>query len=169
MAYCEKCGCQLIEKELADEGIIPYCEMCGEYRFPLSNTAVSMIVLSPDQTKILLIQQYGKMDWILVAGYVNQKECLEDALHREYREEIGRSIMRMQYMKSAYFEASNTLMCNYVILSDSISLQALHRQEVDEAKWFSFAQARQEIKQNSLAQHFLYYFMEEWEKGNIRL
>lgn len=168
MAYCDKCGGLLIGKELAHEGIVPYCEQCKEYRFPLSNTAVSMIVLSPDQTWVLLIRQYGGKDWILVAGYVNQRECLEDAVQRELQEEIGREAVRMRYMKSAYYAKSNTLMCNFAVVADALGLREVCAWEVDEAKWFSFAQAKQMIKPDSLAQHFLCYFLNEWESGNIR-
>ena len=55
MKYCFECGTKLIEKTLKNEGNIPYCEKCGEYRFPIFSTAVSMIVKNPAQNKILLI------------------------------------------------------------------------------------------------------------------
>ena len=40
---CPECGAKLIELELEHEGLVPYCENCKEYRFPMFNTAVSMI------------------------------------------------------------------------------------------------------------------------------
>ena len=83
MKYCFECGTKLIEKPLKNEGNIPYCEKCGEYRFPIFSTAVSMIVKNPDQTKILLIQQYGKGQNVLVAGYINKGENAEHAVERE--------------------------------------------------------------------------------------
>ena len=72
--YCFECGTALIEKELEEEGIVPYCPKCQQYRFPMYNVAVSMIVVDEETGKILLIQQYGKPSYILVAGYVNR--CL---------------------------------------------------------------------------------------------
>ena len=89
MKYCFECGTKLIEKPLKNEGNIPYCEKCGEYRFPIFSTAVSMIVKNPDQTKILLIQQYGKGQNVLVAGYINKGENAEHAVEREVFEETG--------------------------------------------------------------------------------
>ena len=50
----------MIEKELEAEGIVPYCPKCQQYRFPMYNLAVSMIVVDEETGKILLIQQYGK-------------------------------------------------------------------------------------------------------------
>ena len=41
--HCFECGTALIEKELEEEGIVPYCPKCQQYRFPMYNVAVSMI------------------------------------------------------------------------------------------------------------------------------
>lgn len=159
MKYCMKCGNKLIKRYLKHEGMIPYCEHCGEYRFPYANTAVSLILLSPNQEQILLIQQYQKKDYILTAGYVNQQESLEEALIRECREEIGREITQIQYVKSAYYQPSNTLMCCFSAVADSVSLNDISNWEIDAAKWFTFQQAAQAIKPNSLAEHFLLTFL----------
>ena len=70
MKYCMACGTKLVAKYLDGEGEIPYCETCGEFRFPVFNTAVSMIVMNEDKTKIVLIKQYGRPHYILVAGYI---------------------------------------------------------------------------------------------------
>lgn len=67
--------------------MIPYYPKCQQYRFPLYNIAVSMIVLDPNKKQILLIKQYGREDYILVAGYVNRIESLEEAVIREVKEE----------------------------------------------------------------------------------
>ena len=40
MKYCVECGTKLIYKELENEGMIPYCEKCHEYRFPIFSSAV---------------------------------------------------------------------------------------------------------------------------------
>ena len=68
MKYCYECGTKLMDKYLEGEGMIPYCEKCGQYRFPIFNMAVSMEVLNPSQDKVILIQQYGRTRNILVAG-----------------------------------------------------------------------------------------------------
>lgn len=44
--HCFECGTPLIEKELEGEGIVPYCLKCKQYRFPMYNVAVSMIVIN---------------------------------------------------------------------------------------------------------------------------
>lgn len=51
MRYCYECGAQLTEKYLEREGMVPYCPQCKQFRFPIFNTAVSMEVLSPTESK----------------------------------------------------------------------------------------------------------------------
>ena len=87
--HCWECGAALIEKSLEGEGIVPFCPVCGEYRFPMYNAAVSMIVVDENTGRILLIQQYGRPSYILVAGYINRGESAEDAVRREILEETG--------------------------------------------------------------------------------
>ena len=85
--HCYECGTALTERELEGEGIVPYCPQCQQYRFPMYNVAVSMVVINEQTGQILLIRQYGKPQFILVAGYVNRGEQLEHAVCREVKEE----------------------------------------------------------------------------------
>ncbi len=161
MKYCYECGSKLTERTLENEGIILYCEKCGEYRFPIFSTAVSMIVENPDKTKILLIQQYGRKNNILVAGYVNKGENAENAVMREVMEETGLKVVDMHFNKSEYFEKTNTLMLNYACTVENESLAHLNTGEVDKAQWFTHERARENIKPQSLAEKFLLHYLDK--------
>ena len=87
--HCYECGTALTERELEGEGIVPYCPQCQQYRFPMYNVAVSMVVINEQTGQILLIRQYGKPQFILVAGYVNRGEQLEHAVCREDASEFN--------------------------------------------------------------------------------
>ena len=102
MSYCIKCGRKLVDRYLENEGVIPYCENCKEYRFKMYNVAISMIVIAPNN-KILLIKQYHKNDYILVAGYVNYSESIESALKRELKEETYLELVSYKFNKSQYY------------------------------------------------------------------
>lgn len=58
--HCYECGTELIEKDLEGEGYRSLLSAVQQYRFPMYNVAVSMIVTDEETGKILLIQQYGK-------------------------------------------------------------------------------------------------------------
>ncbi|MCF0112146.1 MAG: NUDIX domain-containing protein [Erysipelotrichaceae bacterium] len=158
MKYCFVCGTGLIRKELKNEGKIPYCPACEEYRFPVYNVAVSMEVMSPDRSKVLLIQQYGKEKWILVAGYVNRREKPEQAVVREVKEETGLDVTSVTFNSSEFYEKSNTLMLNFSCIATSENISSFNREEVDRISWFSWKVAEQTVYPDSLAHHFL----KEW-------
>ncbi|WP_294429418.1 NUDIX domain-containing protein [uncultured Treponema sp.] len=159
-SYCTECGRLLVEKELEGEGIVPYCEKCGQYRFPLYNVAVSMIVIDESTGKILLIQQYGRPVYILVAGYVNRGERIEDAAVREIKEETGMTARKVHFNRTNFFEKSNTLMCNFTaFVKDASELNP--NKEIDSFKWFTPDEARKNILPDSLASRFLNAYLDE--------
>ena len=161
--HCFECGAPLIEKPLEGEGIVPYCTQCQEYRFPMYNVAVSMIVINEQTGEILLIKQYGRPFFILVAGYVNRGEALEHAVGREIKEETGMTVSRIQFNRTSFFEPSNTLMCNFTAFVKDASELSPNR-EIDSYQWFTPVEARQNIRPNSLAERFLNAYLEESKK-----
>lgn len=161
-AYCPACGAKLSEKPLEGEGMVPWCGKCAAFRFPQYNVAVSMIVRDPHTGRILLIQQYGRPFYILVAGYVNRGEAAEHAVAREIAEETGMKAVRIHFNRTRFFEPSNTLMVNFTAYVEDAA--ALHvNGEVDRFKWFTPEEARANIKPNSLAGEFLNAYLNDVE------
>ena len=111
---------------------------------------------------MLLIKQYGKNDYILVAGYVNKGESAEQTIVREVKEELRLDVIDYEYMRSEYFEKSNTLMMNFISVVEDDDLSNIS-DEVDKATWFSFEEARQNIKKGSLAEKFLIKILDKLE------
>lgn len=162
MKYCHECGTALIDKELEHEGIVPYCPNCQDYRFPMYNVAVSMIIINEENQKILLVKQYGKDYFRLVAGYVNRTETLEHAAVRELKEETGMTAERIEFNRTRFFEPSNTLMCNFtVFVKDDHELNPNY--EIDSCEWFSFDDARRSIDPKILAGIFLNAYLDDVE------
>ncbi len=163
MMYCEKCGHELVNKECGIDGLVPYCPNCHEFRFPRFNSAISAIVLNPKRNKILLIQQYGRHDNILIAGYINKGENAKETLKREINEEIGLKVTDYLYNDNSYFKPTETLIHNYVAI---VSSEEYHlTSEVDQACWFTIDEAIRAIKPESLAKAFL---LEAIEKFNLK-
>jgi NAD+ diphosphatase len=151
--YCEKCGNLLTQKSCGLDGLVPFCTACNEYRFPWFNSAVSSIVLNPTKDKVLLIQQYGKTDNILVAGYITKGENAKETLIREIKEEVDLDVVEFFYNDNEYYKPSNTLIHNYVAVTNREDFTLTD--EVDKAQWFTFEDAVKYIKPNSFAQNFL--------------
>ena len=158
MNYCYCCGSKLVLKECNNDGLVPFCEKCNEFRFPIFNTAVSMVVLNPSRDKTLFIKQYGKgLNW-LVAGYVNKTESAEDACRRELFEEVGLFVENMYFQKSMYFSKTNTLVFNYVVICSDMNV--ICNEEVDEYNWYSLDEGMDMIARGGLAFEFYKMFYE---------
>lgn len=163
MNYCQTCGTRLTEKEFGTEGKVPFCPHCGEHRFPMYNVAVSMIVINEQNKKILLIKQYGRDFFVLVAGYVNRAENLEDAAARELKEETGMTMDKFIYNRTKFFEPSNTLMCNFTVFVKNDS-ELNPNDEIDSYAWFTFEEARKNIDPKILAGQFLNTYLDDLEE-----
>ena len=72
--YCRDCGSQLSLRYLENEGLVPFCEQCGAFKFPYFPVAVSMTVVNRPETKILLARHTGEPDYKPFAGYIKQGE-----------------------------------------------------------------------------------------------
>lgn len=160
MKHCMVCGTRLQDKYLPSEGRnIPFCPTCGEFRFPVFNAAVSMIITDPTGTRVLMIRQYGGTEYILCAGYINKGEDAEDAAVREVREELGLDVKELTFNHSHYYAPSNTLMLNFTAVVDE--KDARPNEEIDSWAWFDKETARQKIRRGSLAKAFLLGWLDQ--------
>ena len=151
--YCRDCGTRLTLRFLENEGLIPYCEKCEAFKFPLFPVAVSMTVTNRAETKILLARHAGETEWKLFAGYIKQGEIAEKSIPRELKEETRLAAVKWRYFGSRYHDEKNVLMLNFIVTAEEgeISLN----EEIEEAKWFTPDEARAAIKKNSTAEYFL--------------
>jgi len=157
------CGDKLTLKFLEGEGLIPYCNTCQEFKFPIFNCAVCSIIVNRDFDKILLVKKTE--DFILLAGFIKKGEDAEAALIREANEEADINIIKYKFMRTRYYEKSNVLMLNYISVADSMDIKI--KDELKEARWFDFEEAKQAIKSDSLAQKFLLSAIDELKKGKF--
>ena len=160
--YCPYCGTKLIKKELKNEGLIPFCTKCNDYRFELYSVAVSMIIITKDFKETLLVKQYNKDYYRFVAGYINKGESAQDAVIREMEEEIGIKPIKVLLLKTSYFEKTETLMLNHLAIVDTKDLNA--NEEIDSYKWFSIDEGLNNLRDTSLAKIFYQYFLDNKDK-----
>ena len=157
MEYCYNCGTKLELKHLEHEGMIPFCNKCNKFIFPIFNAAVSMIICDKDEKNILLIKQYSTNFYRFVAGYINKGESADEAVYREILEEVGLKPIKIKPLKTSYYEKSNTLMYNYLAICDDINVVTNY--EIDEFKWFPIEEAKEALRDAKLAYEFFSYYL----------
>ena len=116
--------------------------------------------INEETGKIMLIKQYGNPFYILVAGYVNRGEPLENAVVREIKEETGMNVSHIKFNRTKFYEKSNTLMCNFTAFVKN-DTELSTNNEIDSFHWFTKDDARKNILQNSLASYFLNAYLDE--------
>ena len=136
MRHCMECGARLTEKYHEQEKkMIPWCPVCGDWRFPVFSTAVSMLVMNADKSKILLIKQYGRDSFILVAGYVNHGEDAEHAVVREVMEETGVRVKNIRYYKSQPWGMAQDMLVGFYCEADGSGEIHMDENELKYAEW----------------------------------
>lgn len=162
--YCYECGEKLALVLHNQEGLVPFCKKCNQYRFPQFATAVTIVATNREKDKILLAKHKGQDDYILFAGYVKKGETAEKTVTREFREETKLNVVKYKYMSSRYNDAKNLLLLNFLVIAENGGVQP-DKSEIDEAKWFTFEEAEANVRKDSDAEAFLKAAVAELKKG----
>ena len=151
--FCPGGGERLRLRRHPTEPPTPWCERCGDWRFPLYSAAVSVILLDPTGSRMLLIRQYGEREPVLVAGYVDKGERAEDAVIREVREELGMMARAPRFLGSHYYAPSETLMLNFLATVEEETPRP--NAEVEGWLWVPAEEAACLVKPGGLAETLL--------------
>ncbi len=160
--FCQDCGEKLSLKFCDNEGLVPYCNACGEFKFPLFKTAVSMVAVNKTQDRILIAKHING-DFLLFAGYVKKGESAEKTIVREMKEETGLNAVKHRYLCSRYHEPRNVLMLGFIVTVSDGDLK-INTDEISEVRWCTFDEALQTVCHDSTAEFFLKTAIAELKK-----
>jgi NAD+ diphosphatase len=129
--HCPRCG---VETEPIPAEWGKRCPRCGYEHYPHLHPAV--IVLVQDRDRVLLTRKasWAPGRYSLVAGFVDNGECLEGAVHREVREEVGVEVTDLRYVGSQNWPFPSQLMIGFVARYAGGEL-AVDREELEDARW----------------------------------
>lgn len=148
--YCPQCGKKLVQKEIGDEGCMPYCTFCQSPFWDSFTTCIICAVVNEEQEVALLRQNYvTKANYVCVAGIMKLGESGEEATIREVKEEIGQEVEALEYVGSYPYEKKEMLMLGYraTVKKRSFSIS----REVDAAEWVKYEEALSKLREGSIA------------------
>lgn len=158
-SYCPACGQKLTQREVGDEGLVPWCAPCNRPWFGFSYPCVICLVMDGDDRIVLIKQSYVSQNYICVAGFVKHGETIETTAKREVEEETGLQVLRVEYVSSYYYEKRDNLMLGFVC---HVEPGALHiSQEVDKAQWFTLEEAKEKLREGSVGKDLLRDYLEK--------
>lgn len=158
--FCGSCGRATRPKE---GGHVRECEAEDLKHFPRTDPAIMVLVTRGD--RCVLARQHGWPDgmFAVVAGFVEPGESVEDAAHREVKEELGLEVQGLKYFRSQPWPFPSSLMLGFTAeaLGEDIVRDP---EELEDARWFS----REELRnpqgffyppEYSLAHHLIVDFL----------
>lgn len=111
------------------------CEQCGKEVWPQLATAVIVLIHRGDEVLLVHARNFRTDFYGLVAGFVETGETLEEAVHREVREETGIRIKNLRYFGSQPWPYPCGLMVGFNADYESGEIQ-LQRSELSNGAWY---------------------------------
>lgn len=152
--YCPTCGNKLNLKQIGDEGLVPYCTDCKRPWFDFTYPTVIVLVVNEDNEVLLLKQNDVSTEfYVLVAGYYQAGQTLEQTAIREVYEETGQKVETLTYKKSFYYEKRDNIISGFI--AEVKKQELITSIEVDELRWATTQEAKKLIRPNSIAYQML--------------
>jgi NAD+ diphosphatase len=133
--FCPNCG---TATQVVDSGWRRDCPNCKTQHFPRTDPVVIMLVIDGVRERCLLGRspRFVPTMWSCLAGFLEPGEAIEDAVHRETREEAGITCGRVSYFRSQPWPFPTSLMigCHAEALSHDI---VVDHEELEDARWFT--------------------------------
>ncbi len=152
--FCPKCGNKLIEKQIGDEGLIPYCNNCSRPWFSFCYTCVICLLVDENENIALIKQSYGDTNrYVCVAGFMKPGESAEEAAMREIYEETGLKTIECKYVNSYPYEKKDNLMLGFAckVTRNEFKLSS----ELSQADWFTKEEALMKLADARIAKMLL--------------
>ena len=148
--YCPFCGKKLEQKEIGDEGLIPFCTSCNVPLWDMFTTSIITACVNQYDEVALIRQDYvSKTNYVCVAGIMKPGESPEETVVREVKEELGLDVKSLTYIKSYPYEKKEMLMLGFKAVVDKADFKLSG--EVDSARWVKFDEALGLLREGSIA------------------
>jgi NAD+ diphosphatase len=131
--YCGSCGNPTI---VLDNERAKQCPNCGLVAYPRVSPAVIVLVERGNDVLLARGAHLTTGMYALIAGFVEAGESLEDAVHREIREEVGIEVTDIRYFGSQPWPFPHQLMVGFTAQYASGSIK-VEPSELQDAKFFS--------------------------------
>lgn len=149
--HCPRCGesTARIEGEWGKR-----CPRCRYEHYPHLHPAVIVLVRDGDRVLLARKREWAPGRYALVAGFVDNGECLEGAVAREVREEVGVEVDDIRYVGSQNWPFPSQIMLGFVARYSGGEV-AIDPDELEDARWFPCDQLPSGPSRHSIARYIL--------------
>lgn len=133
--FCSRCG-HATRRHPVHEAM--ECPACGHLHFPRLSPAVIVLVERGDEMLLARSPRFPDGMYSTLAGFVEPGESLEEAIHREIREEVGVEVADLRYFGSQPWPFPHSLMIGFTARWAGGEIR-VDGDEVVDAGWFTAA------------------------------
>lgn len=134
--FCGRCGAATQHKPNLFERFCPACELA---MYPRISPSIIVRITKGNQILMARSPHFAAGVYALIAGFVEAGENLEEAVHREVKEEVGINITNLRYYASQPWPFPDSLMIGFT--ADYLSGElVIDHNEIEQADWYQYDQ-----------------------------
>ncbi|AEB77175.1 NAD(+) diphosphatase [Clostridium botulinum] len=160
--FCPICGRELDIRNSWDEGDVPYCPVDDTMFFDLPKPCIVVAVLKGNEVLLMKQSYIFKNSKVLVSGYVNVGENVEETVIREVKEETGITINNLKYLGSDVVKSSELLMLTF--MADYVEGDIVKSKEVEWVDWSNINNAISQMSEDEIGKTVIRKVLKEKEE-----
>ena len=147
--FCSVCG---HATNKGRGGQVRQCPGCNASHFPRTDPVIITVVVDVDADRCLLGQSRGRLQrmraYSALAGFMDQGECIEEAVAREVMEEAGIKVKNVRYHSSQPWPFPSSLMIGCIAEADTTNIN-MDNEEMTDVQWFDRAEVLKALEGRS--------------------
>lgn len=137
------------------------CLNCGLTFYPRISPSIIVLIKKGDHILMSRSPHFSPGVYALIAGFIEAGESIEDAVHREVKEEVGIDVKNLHYFGSQFWPFPDSLMIGFTADYAGGELVIDHR-EIEAAGWYRYDNLPGKPSSNiSIAKKLIDHFVEE--------
>jgi len=132
--FCGCCGAKTIHQ---GNGFERSCPICLLSFFPRISPSIIVLIKNNDHVLMARSPHFPAGIYGLIAGFVEAGESLEEAVHREVKEEVGLEIKNLSYFGSQPWPFPDSLMVAFMAEYSSGDI-VMDKNEIEDAAWYKY-------------------------------
>lgn len=130
--FCGRCGTPT-EPVLTERAW--QCPSCRRIFYPRISPAIIVLIKNSDKVLLARSPRFPEGMFSVIAGFVEPGETLEEALHREVKEEVGITVRDIRYFASEPWPFPDSLMIGFTAEYAGGEIE-IDNNEIVDAGWF---------------------------------
>ena len=131
--FCSRCGAVTVHQS---NDFQRECISCGLSFYPRISPSIIVRIKKEDHILMARSPHFPEGVYSLIAGFVDVGESIEDAVHREVKEEVGLQIKNLSYWGSQPWPFPDSLMLAFT--ADYASGEIIMEpNEIEDAGWYT--------------------------------